>query len=312
MSAEHADDARVHGGRPNVSGDLPEILSSSPMFRRSVAGYDRFQVDTYVRWAEDELAIADREREHLVERHVRTRASLDEARELLTHTSSGGEFIRLSHRLGSMLAAAADEAEGMRAEAQADRAAAAEQARQTAAKAEQMLADTEAEAERALAEAAVEVAERLAEAGRIVDDAELTRREARTEADARLTKVALIEQRTAEQADAVRRAATADAAASLLQARDEVVRLLTTGRDQRQRADDEAAAIRRRQDQDAVLRRTALLAEISDLEHRRTRLRAEVRRLARQAEQPAGTRLDVAVARIVGRVRWGFRALRTH
>src|SRR3954469_2751010 len=131
-------DADLDARRPNVSGDLPSVFASTPMFRRTVAGYDRFQVDTYVRWAEDELATADREREHLVERHLRTRASLDEARELLAHSSSGGEFLPLSRRLGSMLAAAADEAEDMRAEAQADRAAAAEQARHTVAKAEQL------------------------------------------------------------------------------------------------------------------------------------------------------------------------------
>ena len=41
------------------------------MFGRAVAGYDRFQVDTYVRWAEDELATADREREHLMALYLR-------------------------------------------------------------------------------------------------------------------------------------------------------------------------------------------------------------------------------------------------
>src|SRR4051812_5482827 len=52
--------------RPNVSGALPTILQAAPMFRRVVVGYDRFQVDTYVRWAEDELAAADHEHEHLL------------------------------------------------------------------------------------------------------------------------------------------------------------------------------------------------------------------------------------------------------
>ena len=41
--------------RPNVSGDLPTVFESAPMFRRAVTGYDRFQVDTYVQWAEEEL-----------------------------------------------------------------------------------------------------------------------------------------------------------------------------------------------------------------------------------------------------------------
>ena len=44
--------------RPNVSGDLPTVFRAAPMFRRSLSGYDRFQVDTYVQWAEDELASA--------------------------------------------------------------------------------------------------------------------------------------------------------------------------------------------------------------------------------------------------------------
>ena len=142
MSAElHVDDGTARPGsalrdgapdasaaRPNVSGDLPTVFQAAPMFRRAVAGYDRFQVDTYVQWAEDELATADREREHLVARHLRTRAELEEARELLAHSAGGGEFLRLSRRIGSMLAAAADEAAGMRAEAEADRSAAAAQA----------------------------------------------------------------------------------------------------------------------------------------------------------------------------------------
>src|SRR6185503_6037845 len=107
--------------RPNVSGDLPTVFSSAPMFRRAVAGYDRFQVDTYVRWAEDELATADRELEHLAARHVGTRAALEEARQLLSHSSGGQEFLRLSDRIGSMLATAADDAASIRAEAEADR-----------------------------------------------------------------------------------------------------------------------------------------------------------------------------------------------
>ncbi len=97
--------------RPNVSGDLPTVFETGTMFRRALAGYDRFQVDTYVQWAEDELATADREREDLEVRHLATRAALEEARELLSHSSGGAEFVRHSERIGSMLAAAADEAE---------------------------------------------------------------------------------------------------------------------------------------------------------------------------------------------------------
>src|SRR3954447_17817011 len=115
MTAElHADDRAVPaaGGtdsapglepllraRPNVSGDLPTMLDAAPMFRRAVVGYDRFQVDTYVRWAEDELATADREREYLIDRYVRMQAELEESRQLLSHSPSGGEFLQVSRRI---------------------------------------------------------------------------------------------------------------------------------------------------------------------------------------------------------------------
>ena len=79
--------------RPVLSGDLPTVLEAAPMFRRAPLGYDRFQVDTYVRWAEDELATADREREHLLARQLRTQAALDEATQLLPHSSSAAEFL---------------------------------------------------------------------------------------------------------------------------------------------------------------------------------------------------------------------------
>src|SRR4051794_32270799 len=178
-----------HRVRPNVSGDLPRVLDAAPMFRRALVGYDRFQVDTYVQWAEDELATADREREHLVAHQVRTHAALEDARELLSHSSGGGEFLQVSRRIGTMLAAAADEAEAiraetdaMRAESEADRAAASREAQHTVAHAECVLADATAAAERIIAEAITEVERARAEAGRIVDEADQTRKQARVEA----------------------------------------------------------------------------------------------------------------------------------
>src|ERR671913_73344 len=113
---------------PNVSGDLPSVLQVGPMFRRALAGYDRFQVDTYVRWAEDELVAADREREHLETRHLQTRADLAAAQQLLAHSAGGAEMLRMSPRAGAVPAAAADEAEGIRTEAKAPRSAAAAEA----------------------------------------------------------------------------------------------------------------------------------------------------------------------------------------
>ena len=273
--------------RPNVSGDLPTVLSAAPMFRRSVAGYDRFQVDTYVQWAEEELATVDREREHLLARHLRTRAALDEARELLVHSPAGSEFLRASRRIGSMLAAAANEAEGMHAEAAADRAAAADERAAVAAEAErladqakQALVEAEAEAERVVADAAVEAAEIDARAGRMVDQAERTVHEARAEAEARLEKVALIEQRAAEQADRIRQQAVADATATQLRARDEIVRMMSTSREERRRADASAAASRERFERETATRYAVLVAEVEALEQRRSALRAEIELLA--------------------------------
>jgi cell division septum initiation protein DivIVA len=303
--------------RPNVSGDLPTVFQAAPMFNRAVAGYDRFQVDTYVRWAEDELATADREREHLMARHVGTRAALEEARQLLSHSSGGAEFLRLSRRIGSVLAAAADEAESMRAEAEsmraeaeAHRSAASAQADRIVAHAHRVLADAEAEAERMVAEAATHAEEMTAEAGRIVDEAEQTGRKARAAAAVRLEKARVIEQRAAEHAGESRRQAAEEASAARLQARDEVVRMLSTGREQRRRADAEAAATRERLHRDAALRFAALFAEVKALEHRRSALRAEVEPLAGPVDDPTGGRLDVHLHRLLERLRWWSGSLR--
>jgi hypothetical protein len=302
MSAElHADDGAAQPlseavagtgpldrGRPNVSGDLPTVLDAAPMFRRAVAGYDRFQVDTYVRWAEDELASADREREDLVVRYLRTRAALEDARQLLSHSPDGGELLRLSRRIGSMLAAAADEAESMRADGEADRTAASAQAERMVAHGERLLTDAEAEAERMIAEATVEAEAMTIEAGRILAAAEQTGRDTRAQAEARLEEVRAIEQRAVERAEHIRQQAVDDVAAARLQARDEIVQMLFTGREQRRRADAEAAATRERLDREAAARRASLLAEAEDLELRLAALRADPDRSAEPAARPSG------------------------
>jgi cell division septum initiation protein DivIVA len=293
----------VRRSHPNVSGDLPTVFRAAPMFRRTVAGYDRFQVDTYVQWAEDELATADREREHLLARHLRTRADLDEARELLAHSPGGGDFLQLSRRIGAMLAAAADEAESMRAVAQADR-------RAAAAEAERMLAEAAVRAERVTTEAATEARETIAEAGRIVDQAERTAGEARAEAAARLEEVRMIEQRTAEYVQRIRQQAMEQAVADRLQARDEIVRMLGTGREERRRTDAAAAATRADLDRDAATRRASLLAEVEALEHRRSALRAEVELLADRLAGTTGDRLDAPPHRLLDRLRSRARSLR--
>jgi cell division septum initiation protein DivIVA len=300
--------------RPNVSGDLPTVLQAAPMFRRAVVGYDRFQVDTYVQWAEDELVAADRERDHLVARYLELQASLEETRSLLSHSPGGGEFLQVSRRIGSLLAAAADEADGMRADAEADRSAATAEAGQMIARAEQLLADATAEADRVLTEAATEAAGTLADARRVAaaadSQADAVRAAARAEAESRLQSVQVIEQRGAERAEQIRLQAVEAAGAALLQARDEVVRMLSTGREERRRADAEAAATRARLEQAALNRSAALRAEVASLERRRSLLRAEVGRLAARAADLAGSPGEGPLHRFLETLRWRSRSLR--
>ena len=292
------------------TGDLPVLFSAAPMFRRAAVGYDRYQVDTYVRWAEDELAAAEREREHLVARLLQTRAALDEAHELATHSVAGGELLSSSRRIGSMLAAAADEAESIRAEAEAHRSAARAHARLQLGHARWRVASAKARAESMVADAAAEVAAMIARADRVLASAEGVLDEARIEAAARREEARAVEQRAAEQADLVRQR-TADAtAAARLQAREEILRMLVTGREERRRADAEAIATRERLDQEAAGRRSVVLADVCALERRRADLRAELALLAVPAPQARGGRLDALLRRPLDRFRWRSRSLR--
>ncbi|MCW2699653.1 MAG: hypothetical protein JWQ45_1188 [Blastococcus sp.] len=297
-------------GRPNLSGDLPAVFQAAPMFRRAALGYDRFQVDTYVQWAEDELATAERERERLLTRQVETRAALEDARQLLAHSSSGAELLRISGRIGSMLAAAADEAEGMRAEAEgiraeaegmraeagAERAAASKAARCTVAEAERVLAESAAEAERIVATAA-------AQAGQTIGAAEQIRSEARVEAAARREETAALHVRAAVEAQRLRQEAVEEASAARVQARSEIVAMLAAGREERRRADDAATALRQRLDLDAWTRRAAVLAEVDGLELRRTALEAEVELLAAPLAAAPGHRRHLPLRGLRDRLR---------
>jgi colicin import membrane protein len=275
LLAEPRDD-RPDRTRPNVSGDLPTIFETAPMFRRVLAGYDRFQVDTYVQWAEEQLVTAERERDHLEARHLRRCAELDQARQLLAHSAGAGEFLDVSRRVGSLLAAAADEAEGMRAEAAADRAAAATEAERTLGLAQQLLAGAGAEAARLVAEAAGEALATTTRAGSVLEDAERIRDAARADAEARLADARGVELRAAEHAERIRRQAADDVAAARACGRAEVVGMLAVGREERRRADAEAEATRSRLDRELVV----LRAQVEALERRRAALDAELLRPA--------------------------------
>jgi hypothetical protein len=280
------------------------------MFRRVLLGYDRFQVDTYVRWAEDELATADRERDHLVARHIEARAELADAQELLSHSAGGGEFLQLSRRIGTLLATAADEAESMRAEAKAARAHAAGQATRTVARADQALADAETEAERLVAAAAVRVEELTAQGAEIVDAAEQMCRTIHADAEARLAAARSVERDADARAEQIRRQAADEIAAARLVARNEILAMLDAGRAERRRADAEGAAIRERLDREAVARRAVLLGEIAALERRRSALRAELELMAGPATDPTEGPLGLPVRRLHDRLRWRLGSLR--
>ncbi|MCZ2860533.1 hypothetical protein [Blastococcus sp. VKM Ac-2987] len=296
-------DLPAERGRPNVTGDLPTLFRAEPMFARALAGYDRFQVDTYVQWAEDELATAEREREHLLARCLDTQAALTEARELLDHSAGGGEFLRLSDRMGSMLAAAADQAAGITAEAEAVLAAAQADAEELTARAAVELADAGLRARQTVAAATEQADGILAAARRALADAEQARRDAAEEAAARVAQARAVEQAAAEHAALLAEQAAADVAHLRLQGRDEVVRMLATGREERRRADAAAEAERERLDAVATGRRAALLADLAALEHRRSALEAELRRTAGSIALPTEGPRVPARGRLLSRLR---------
>ena len=270
-------------GRPNLSGDLPTLFETAPMFRRALAGYDRFQVETYAQWAENELAAAERERTRLLTRYLSTQAELDEARSLLEHSSGGGQFVQVSERIGAMLAAATDEAEAIRAEAEAARSVSEARAADMVTAAQRSLAEARETAARVLAESDAQARRTVSEAGdsaaQLLDEARRAAAEVSAEAAARLEQVHAEERRSADATAQLRRQVELEIAAARAQARADVVRMLGVGRDQRLRADAEAAGKRERAEQEALARRTALLAEVDALEARRASLQQELGQL---------------------------------
>ncbi|MDP5181986.1 hypothetical protein QOZ88_04995 [Blastococcus sp. BMG 814] len=93
-----------------ATGGLGVLLDHGPSFRGSVRGYDRVQVDNYVAWAENELAAAQREREHLLDRVVACGTELEISRRLLAEQPVGRERPAVSARVGEVLRLAEDQA----------------------------------------------------------------------------------------------------------------------------------------------------------------------------------------------------------
>jgi cell division septum initiation protein DivIVA len=128
--------------RPNLTGDLDDLLGLRPIFRTRMHGYDRLQVDNYAAWAESELATVRRQVDHLLVRFGTCSAELEISRRLLADAPRGREVFPVSDRVQDMLQLASDEAASL-----------------TAAGAE--------EAERILAEARTEADARLRKAHQI-------------------------------------------------------------------------------------------------------------------------------------------------
>jgi cell division septum initiation protein DivIVA len=96
--------------RPNLTGDLDELLGMRPIFRTRMNGYDRLQVDNYAAWAEAELATLRREVDHLLARFGESSAELEISRRLLADVPRGRDVFPISDRVQEMLRLAADEA----------------------------------------------------------------------------------------------------------------------------------------------------------------------------------------------------------
>jgi cell division septum initiation protein DivIVA len=165
--------------RPERDGGLDPLLDRRPMFRRRHRGYDRFQVDSYVAWAEAELEAARRQCDYLLSRYGACAAQLETARQAPRPSVTGpvsvrlGEMLRLASEEAEVITAAGiDEAErivtGARVEAEArlrkvagirEAASAAgdELRAQAQCEAEQILAGAAAQREAAATEAAAEL-----------------------------------------------------------------------------------------------------------------------------------------------------------
>ncbi|RZU31999.1 DivIVA domain-containing protein [Blastococcus saxobsidens] len=90
------------------AGALEALLDHRPSFRGSVRGYDRLEVDNYVAWAEAELATAQREREHLLDRVASYAAELAISRRVLAEQPAARPSV--ADRVGEVLRLAEDQA----------------------------------------------------------------------------------------------------------------------------------------------------------------------------------------------------------
>jgi colicin import membrane protein len=101
--------------RPNLRGDLDSVLEFLPCFRGALRGYDRWQVDSYVSWAERELRAARRSADEMAARFGACSAELERTRRQLERSEDGRDVLRVSDRMAQVLELAADEAAALTA-----------------------------------------------------------------------------------------------------------------------------------------------------------------------------------------------------
>jgi cell division septum initiation protein DivIVA len=262
---------------PNFSGDLAALFTTAPVFRSSVRGFDRLQVDNYVSWAEAELRAARRETDDLVERYGRACAELEISRRLLARSPEGQEMTVLSERMGRMLRMAADEAAALSAAGQAE--------------ADQILADARTEADARLRKAheikqlAIEASDRMRE------EARLLRAEATAEVDRARAQAAQILRDAAGE----RQRLAVEAAEARSRAEAELAQWLSDTRAAARREQEETAAAA-----EAVL--AEMKGELDELHRRRDRACESLLRLNEQIGVALDTVADVVdLAPTVGR-----------
>jgi cell division septum initiation protein DivIVA len=206
---------------------LDGLLSTAPVFSARLRGYDPFEVDEYVAWAEGEVAAARREAEHVLARYGACAAELEISRRLLAQNPKGRDVSTVSDRVRDILRLAADEASTM-VEAAGE------------------------EAEQILAEARLEADARLRKARQVKEMAAATADEMRDLAQRDRADAAALREQARAEADELVGGAVAERdrlAAEAAEARDQLAAVQAELEDLRRQRDDARASLRRLTDQ---------------------------------------------------------------
>ena len=240
--------------RPNLTGDLDEMLGVRPLFKNRLHGYDPLEVDNYAAWAESELATLRRQVDHLLVRFGNCSAELEISRRLLADAPRGKDVFPVSDRVQEMLHLASEEAASLT----------------------EMGAE---EADRIIAEARTEADARLRKAHQIkemavtaADELQEQARRTRAEADAHL------EQARRDAAE-LRRAAALERERLAAEAAQERDRLAAEAAQERDRLGAVAAQERDRLAVAAAARLADVQAEVDDLRRQRDQARQSLRGL---------------------------------